>query len=172
MDVERMAEYGRRALVGTFWALLTLTLVLGLGQVAGRWLVIEVQGGSMQGAIANGAALLTTPLDVDQVHPGDVVSMVGEGGSRVTHRVVAINEHGELITRGDANLVDDSMPYASERVDLVRVVAPGMGLTIRLLTLLVRNPWIVGGCGLAVVLALLPRGRSHRENQRELAVQL
>lgn len=173
MSASRVAGHGRWALVVVLGTITVVASVLGLGQVIGWWQIVEVQGGSMQPTIANGAALLTTPRTTEDVRPGDVVSFVGADGHRVTHRVVAVDPTGAVTTRGDANSVDDATPYTGDVVDLVRVVVPGAGVGLRAFGLVVSNPWIIGGGVLAIALAL-PRPRARRGAHRrteDLAVQ-
>lgn len=174
MSGSRVAGHGRRALVMVLVAITVVASVLGLGQAAGWWRVLEVQGGSMQPTIANGAALLTVPRAAEDVRLGDVVSFVGDDGRRVTHRVVDVDESaGEITTRGDANSVDDATPYTGESVDLVVFDVPGAGVALRATRLVLTNPWIIAGGVLAIALALpwrRPRRGAHRRTE-DLAVQ-
>lgn len=159
MGIERMAK---RALQGTLVVLLIGVAVLVVGQIAGRWQVVEVQGGSMQPTIANGSAVLTTPSARAHLRPGDVVTMIGEEGKRVTHRVVSVDpETAALTTRGDANFVDD--PEFTGDVALVRAVVPGGGVVLRFYGLLASNLWLLAAIALGLVIPHLPHLPQGRE---------
>lgn len=156
MGIERTAKYAKRTLQATLVVLVVCLVVLVIGQAAGRWQLVEVQGGSMQPTIANGSAVLTVPSAPALLQPGDVVTMVGDDGARVTHRVVSIDEETHaLITRGDANFVDDAGQFAGE-VEQVRAIVPGGGLALRGVALLASNPWVMAAILLGLALPYLP----------------
>ena len=78
-----------------------------------------VQGGSMSPAFEAGSLAFIRPVDAYTVKVGDVITYVTQGDSFTTHRVAAVNmDGGELsfTTRGDANLVDDSLPVYPENL--------------------------------------------------------
>ncbi|MEN0072065.1 MAG: signal peptidase I, partial [Propionicimonas sp.] len=162
MGIERMATHAKRTLAATLVVLLVGAVVLVAGQIVGRWQVIEVQGGSMQPTIANGAAVLTTPSARGDLHPGDVVTMIGEDGTRVTHRVVEVDEEtAALTTRGDANFVNDGGQFTGD-VEVVRAIVPGAGVVLRFYALAVGNPgWILAHE--LTSRALVARGIGRRE---------
>ena len=170
MGMQRMATHAKRALVATLVVLLVGAAVLVVGQIAGRWQVVEVQGGSMQPTIANGSAVLTTPSARAQLSPGDVVTMIGEDGTRVTHRVVSVDEDtAALTTRGDANFVDDGGEFTGD-VEVVRAILPGAGVAIRVYGLLSGNPWVVAAIVLGLVIPRLPHLPSRRERRDDRVV--
>ncbi len=157
-----MAEHGHRALTWALALVAVLALGLGLAQAAGWVQLIEVQGGSMQPTIPNGSLLVSVPRHVSELERGDVVSLVRFDGSRVTHRVVDVNADGELITRGDANTVNDPVGYAGVDVDLVVMSIPGnAGVVWRYVQLLTGDWWMRGALGL-IVLVSLPWERLRR----------
>ncbi|WP_431838010.1 signal peptidase I [Cellulomonas sp. Y8] len=172
MNASRMVGLGRRVLTGGLVAFGVLALGLGLAQRAGVVGVLEVQGGSMQPAIANGSLLITVPRATAEVRPGDVVSIVGADHIRVTHRVVDVVDD-QVTTRGDANSVADPAAYTGDRLDLVVWHAPLLGVALRYVSMAVREPVLVGGLVLAIGLTLpwerlrRPRGR-HRADAIEL----
>lgn len=91
--------------IGLF-AMLGLVLFLGFGIVGNGWYrVIKVDGGSMAPAIARGDLIVVTPAPA-RVEPGQIVVMT-VGQEVVTHRVVGVKGDGTLLTRGDANRVND-----------------------------------------------------------------
>ncbi|TFH68121.1 signal peptidase I [Cellulomonas sp. HD19AZ1] len=171
MTVTRMGERGRRAATAVLWIAVAGALVLALGTRLGWWLPLEVRGGSMQPTIPNGALVVTTPRDVHQVAVGDVVSFVGDDGKRVTHRVVDVDAFtGAVTTRGDANVVDDATPYAGPQVDVVRFSVPGLGVTWRAAAALVRNPLMLAGLAVALLVLAPRRARSGRHAHDDRAV--
>lgn len=166
MGIERVAKHAKRALVATLVVVLASAVVLVVGQIAGRWQVVEVQGGSMQPTIANGSAVLTTPSARAHLNPGDVVTMIGEDGARVTHRVVSVDENTDaLTTRGDANAVDDGGQFTGD-VELVRAIVPGAGVVLRVYALLIGNPWVVAAIAMGLAVPHLPSLPQRRERRR------
>jgi signal peptidase I len=92
---------------------LALVSVLGLvalvdgGIVGTPWYrFVSVEGGSMAPAIGRGDLILVAPAPA-KVEPG-MILVLHVGDQVVTHRVVAVNANGTLVTRGDANSVDDA----------------------------------------------------------------
>lgn len=160
MTTSKWAGLGRQALRVTFVVTLALVAGLGLAQRAGWVELLEVEGGSMQPAIANGSLLITTTAEADAVATGDVVSIIGTDGHRVTHRVVDVTAEG-ITTRGDANTVNDAEVYPGARVDQVRAVVPGAGVALRGVRAVLSNPAVLAGLAVLVVLPLLGRRPKH-----------
>lgn len=155
MGIEQMAKHAKVALISALGVVAVLVAVLVIGQVAGRWHVVELQGASMQPTIPNGSAVLTTPIARAHLKPGDVVTMTGEDGKQVTHRVVSVDEDtNALTTLGDANFVTD--PEFTGDVALVRVVVPGAGVALRLYLLLSSNLWVLAAIVLGLLIPHLP----------------
>jgi signal peptidase I len=90
--------------------------------------------GSMAPLIQVGDVVLAQPLAHSAPVPlGRVVTFTAETNTGsddlVLHRVVAINEFHQLITKGDANLNPDSAPLArNDVVGLARILVPWVGL--------------------------------------------
>ncbi len=83
-----------------------VVLVLALGIVGNPWYrLVKIDGGSMSPTITQRDLVLVVPPPA-QVRPGMVVVM-NVGDQVVTHRVVAVNADGTLVTKGDANRVAD-----------------------------------------------------------------
>ena len=123
--------------------------------------------GSMSPAIPAGSAALVREVPAASVDVGDVVTVDRPGRLPVTHRVVAISGSGaerELTLRGDANPVDDPMPYRVSTVRIVLFAVPGIATAIAALG----NPLVLGGLTLGatalVVWAFWPRTRGGRND--------
>jgi signal peptidase len=98
------------------------TAVLGLATVALLGAAFALVGlhvsaqtvltGSMRGTFDPGALVLTRPVAVSTVRPGDVIVFTPPGESApYTHRVVTVSGHPEhpvLTTKGDANPSPDA----------------------------------------------------------------
>jgi signal peptidase I len=88
-------------------AVLALVALVDGGIVGTPWYrFVSVEGGSMAPAIGRGDLILVAPAPA-KVEPG-MILVLRVGGQVVTHRVVAVNPDGTLVTRGDANSVDDA----------------------------------------------------------------
>lgn len=90
--------------------LLVLASVAGLLLWRGKQVqLLSVQTGSMAPAIMTGDAVMVRPVTEDELRTGDVVSFYSptEPGLVVTHRVVSIDDQGQVTTRGDSNTDED-----------------------------------------------------------------
>jgi signal peptidase len=99
-----------------------------LPRLAG-WHPAVVVSGSMRPAIDVGDVILTD-TGSGQVHAGQVVLVrrPAHPGQLLTHRVVRVLPDGSLVTRGDANAVQDPAPVPrSDLLGVVRLVLPGLG---------------------------------------------
>lgn len=106
-----------------------LTLAFGLKPLI-------FSSGSMGPAIPTGSLALALPAAASNVSPGEVVSVVSSGGTRITHRVVSADPSIGLVLKGDANAVADLLPYAGATVDRVLFSIPGLGYVAG---------WLAGG---------------------------
>ena len=98
---------GRLVRVVSFVTLICLIAVIGIGMVANPWYrLVSVEGGSMEPAISRGDLIVVGPAPT-KVEPG-MILVLRVDGQLVTHRVVEVNPDGTLVTRGDANGVDDA----------------------------------------------------------------
>lgn len=142
---------------------LTATAVLGalcIVATAGS-LVLDVKpliftSGSMAPDIETGALGLARTVDARDVVEGDVVSVVGRDGARVTHRVVSVQtstRETSLVLKGDANAVPDAEPYRVTSVDRVVVDVPRLGYVAAWFS--GRNGVLLGGLALALALLVL-----------------
>lgn len=153
-----MAPRGAALLRAAAWTVVAVLVA------AGAWLwvgplhlrLIDVEGGSMQPAIANGSLLLTSRQPRGQVRAGEVVSVRGEDGVRVTHRVVGSDPAtGGVLLKGDANTTPDVEPYVVDHVDHVRLVIPGLGVAARGARMFLTTNPVLDGCLLVLLAAVL-----------------
>lgn len=133
----------------------TVCIVATLGAVVLDVRPLVVTSGSMAPSIDTGALVVVRTVDADDVAVGDVVSVVGRKGARVTHRVQSITGASgarvSLVLKGDANDVPDAEPYVVSSVDEAIADAPRLGYVVAWLS---GRAGIVLG-GLALMLALL-----------------
>lgn len=112
------------AVAGTLAVLLAvLTVVLDLR-------LLTFRSGSMSPAIDTGALAVARPVPAGELRVGDVVSVRTDTGSRVTHRIVAVDHEGaraRLVLRGDGNRVADAQPYQVAKADRVWFAVPLLG---------------------------------------------
>jgi signal peptidase len=150
-----MGKLGRTVATTVLVTVAACAAAVIVAQLAGWMRLDEVQGGSMEPTITNGSLLVTVRADVDEISADDVVSIVVDGGKRVTHRVVDVDHAtGQVVTRGDANNVADPTPYTGERVDRVVAALPGLGVVARYGSEAVRGPLLMLAAALSVVLAV------------------
>jgi signal peptidase I len=94
------------ALDATLLIALAFTVFIAYGLVGNRWYhILAIEGGSMEPTITRGDLIVVTPLE-SEIRPGMILTM-GVNGRIVTHRVIAVLPDGSLVTRGDANGLDD-----------------------------------------------------------------
>ena len=116
--------------------------------------VFRVMTGSMEPAIRSDSLLVVKKTPPEEIAPGDVISFFSPDpaleGAVNTHRVVRIEkENGEIrfITKGDANLIEDTYPVEeSALVGKAVFKSYGLGKAVSLLS----NPLVFG------VIVLLP----------------
>ncbi|MFP5376087.1 MAG: signal peptidase I [Acidimicrobiia bacterium] len=128
---------GRRALAVAGDVLLTVAAVLGLATatvtvVAARTGMrpLIVRSGSMEPTIPTGSMVLVQRVPAADVAVGDVVAVQRPDGTRVTHRVVDLDRHGEaaeLTLKGDANEDRDPEPVTVQQADRLVGQVPAVG---------------------------------------------
>ncbi|TIC85511.1 signal peptidase I [Nocardioides sp. GY 10127] len=139
----------------------TVCLVLLLAGLVLDVRVLLFRSGSMAPAIPAGSLALAHQVDAADLGVGDVVSVPTATGSRVTHRLVAVQETGDgagvLTLRGDANPADDPTTYTVATADRVVAHVPWVGYAVS---------WLSGPYGLlllgayaAVLLTIVVRPR-------------
>ena len=97
-------------------AALALIVFIDGGILGNPWYkMVSITGGSMEPTIARGDLVVVRPAP-STVEPGMILVMT-VGGQVVTHRVVAVNDDGTFVTRGDANTVNDAWGSQQVQVD-------------------------------------------------------
>ncbi len=112
-----------------------LTALAGVAQVVLDVRPLVVRSGSMAPALPVGSLALARPAPVEEIEPGDVISVMRGEGTRVTHRVVAAEGDGalrRLTTQGDANSTPDTDPVTAAQVDRVVLTLPAVGRALQL----------------------------------------
>lgn len=95
-----------------------------------------VDSGSMSPTIKVDAMIVVRESEPNEINKGDIITYYGHNkSSRVTHRVIDIENHGEnFITKGDANEVNDPMPLNGKKlIGKVVFTVPVVGKVLRLL---------------------------------------
>ncbi len=105
-------------------------LFIAYGTLPNRWYhTLYVYSGSMIPAIEPGDVIIVTPPPL-VFQPGMIVT-VNMGGTYVTHRIIALQASGLLVTRGDANPVQDQWDGDPHKVmGLYRLRVPYMGYLV------------------------------------------
>ncbi|WP_285725547.1 signal peptidase I [Psychromicrobium xiongbiense] len=150
---------------------LTVLALLGLACLAALVLGFFVKAsfvvfrtGSMEPLYPVGALSLTVQEKAQDLQPGDVVSVKRtDGGALVTHRVVRVSPLAapggttSLTLKGDANTVEDPLPYEVTTAQKVVLTVPSLGGWI----MAARGPWFIGAAtpilATLVVWAFWPR---------------
>ncbi|ROQ39542.1 signal peptidase I [Frondihabitans sp. PhB188] len=122
--------------LGAAAAAVLVVLALMFHAQGGRWFIVQTP--SMGTAAPVGTLVLTTPVEVADLHTGDVLTFhpPTETGEVFTHRIVAIDADG-ISTRGDINGATD--PWRLHQADLVgktTTILPMAGWLVRALPIL------------------------------------
>lgn len=128
-------------------AVLVLPVLFGCKSMA-------VVSGSMEPVIPVGSIVVVKEVDTNTLEVGDVISYRMSGNTMVTHRVVSIDaEKQELVTKGDANEVEDANPVTFSNIVGKKLFhVPLLGY----LSIYIKTPLgIVGVCAVLIVLILL-----------------
>ncbi len=111
-------------------SLVGFSLLTHLAPLTGRELFIII-GGSMEPAIPIGSLVVTSPTDAATVAAGDVLTIRGDSGVAVTHRVRSVVDSpaGRLFEmKGDANeSPDDGLVPAGAIVGIADLYVPYAG---------------------------------------------
>jgi len=124
----------RRLEVASIALVLVLLIAVVALDLSGHHLFV-VSGASMEPAIAKGSLVVVRPALPAALAVGDVVTFQHRGRT-VTHRIAAIEEHGDarvFRTKGDANDVADPEPVSfDDRVGLLVARVPLAGYLLGL----------------------------------------
>lgn len=147
--------------VGAALGLLVLVAVVAGALFGVRPVVIT--SGSMEPSVATGALVITRTVPAAELEVGDVVTVPTSTGSRVTHRIVAVDDAGSgviLTLRGDANPVPDEELYPVSSADRLLVDVPLVGYVLSAM----RSPagLLVAGALTAALLLFLFSGGQGR----------
>lgn len=106
------------------WGLIALFIVLLAGPAivvaVGGLTVVEVDGRSMEPTIKFGDVVVIREPRASDFVVGSIVTAEDSTGAKYTHRIVGLDDSGDLLLRGDNNTVDDPAPVPTS--DVVGVV--------------------------------------------------
>ncbi|WP_369131735.1 signal peptidase I [Modestobacter sp. I12A-02662] len=120
-----------RAASALLLVVLTALAVAVLAPQAAGLAAHVVVSGSMAPQVQAGDVVLTAPVRVPDLRPGQVLLFADpqRPDRLLLHRLVAFDAQGRLVTRGDANQSDDSRHVAPSDVrGLARLRVPFIGL--------------------------------------------
>jgi signal peptidase I len=123
------------------------------------------RSGSMAPEIPTGSLGLADTVDASSLRVGDIVSVESSSGTRVTHRVYAINQTGtayELTLKGDANQQPDAETYVVTRADRVFFHVPLLGYVVGAAGGGIGLVLVGALTGLLLIMVVRPRGRAAR----------
>ncbi|WP_412475347.1 signal peptidase I [Gordonia sp. LUNF6] len=108
-----------------------ICIVAAIASMAFNITPLVFRSGSMSPQIPTGSLALARTVPATDVHVGDVVSVENEAGTRISHRVVAVNPIGggevSLTLKGDANRAPDPSPYTVAEADRIVAHVPILG---------------------------------------------
>lgn len=115
---------------------------------------MAVLSGSMEPNIPVGSIVYVDDVEPSTLQAGDVITYSISGSTMVTHRVVEVDvENQNIITKGDANEVEDGAPVAfSQVVGKMKLHVPLLGY----ISIYIRTPLgIAAACGVLIIVVLL-----------------
>lgn len=148
--------------------LLALAIILIVPRIMGQK-TFAVLSGSMEPEISVGSIVITESVEPETLTAGQIITYTLEGDTMVTHRVVQNDKiNKQLITKGDANNVEDGSPVSYDQVvGHAKYYLPYVGY----ISIYIRQPiGIACTCGLLVILILLtflPDILSKKEKEKE-----
>lgn len=154
----------------------TREIALTVGAIAGLICIIATvagllfsvkplvfRSGSMSPEITTGSLALARTVPASELSVGDIVSVENSAGTRITHRVHAIeplsNNTVSATLKGDANSAPDAAPYVIAEADRVFWSAGGLGYIVAWLSS--STAIFLGGAlvGALLVIVARPSGR-------------
>ncbi|MBR3607375.1 MAG: signal peptidase I [Lachnospiraceae bacterium] len=130
---------------------------------------MAVLSGSMEPSIPVGSIVYVKETELEELKLEDVITYSLPGGTYVTHRITDINtEENTLITKGDANEVNDASPVSFAQVVGKMVFhVPLLGF----ISICIKTPLgIAVGCGVLIIVILLtylPDALQEEENKEK-----
>lgn len=115
---------------------------------------LAVLSGSMEPKVPVGSIVYIDDVEPATLQKDDVITYSIGGGTMVTHRVVEVDTTNQtIITKGDANEVQDANPVAfSQVVGKMKMHVPYLGY----ISIYIRTPLgIAAACGILIVVVLL-----------------
>ena len=118
-----------------------LLIFLAYGSLNNRFYrVITVEGNSMSPTLWFGDLIVVTPPA--GTPPVNTIVLMTVNGKYVTHRVVGYDQDGVIITKGDANAVEDRFsPETVKIAGVYRFRLPGFGYPLLYLSNLRVHLW-------------------------------
>ena len=137
--------------------ILILCMIAFLPKVLGYG-TYSVTSGSMEPEIPVGSLVLAAPTEAASLESGDIISFY-EGDTVVTHRVVSNDTSAqEIITRGDANNMDDFAPIPySNVIGKVSIHIPYLGRVLQIMLTDGGKPFTLVWLALGLLLTALGR---------------
>ncbi len=147
---------GRRTVEILLWCgagLGVLSVVAALAAASLGIVPLVFTSGSMSPEMPTGSLGLARTVAASELRVGDVVSVTGADGIRVTHRIVATEQQPSevvLTLKGDTNPSPDQESYRVKEADRVFFNAPYVGRMVSAFT----SPWgmFLGGLAVAALL--------------------
>lgn len=160
-----------RALSWLVLLVIALTLLLVAPLVAGYHPVV-VLSGSMEPNYPVGSVTYYKSATFDAISVGDAVTFrIGEGGELATHRVTRKDDATQsFTTKGDHNETEDANPVSYSQVagKTTGFALPYVGYFVSY----AQRWYVLGACGLILVLDILLTPKKKRQTSGEAVLQL
>ena len=134
-------------------------LALTIGAHVSGFSPLVVRSGSMEPLIPTGGMVLVRSIPASEIDVGDVVAVNRADGTRVLHRVIAVEltgSTGTLTLKGDANEDRDPQPVVADEAGLLVWTVPSVGRVAAFLAS-AKGGFVLGCLITAVALTTLRR---------------
>ena len=143
--LQRIGRIAREALLTLLALGGVCCIVLVILAFTGGYSLIMFKTGSMSPTIPAGSVALVQEIPASDIAVGDVVTVDRDGALPVTHRVTSIADDTDgaartFTMRGDANEIEDPLPYTATEVRIVRGSVPHLAQVI----IWFGSPWVLG----------------------------
>ncbi|WP_298040595.1 signal peptidase I [uncultured Microbacterium sp.] len=168
--LQRIGRIAREALLTLLALGGVCCIVLVILAFTGGYSLIMFKTGSMSPTIPAGSVALVQEIPASDIAVGDVVTVDRDGALPVTHRVTSIADDTDgaartFTMRGDANEIEDPLPYTATEVRIVRGSVPHLAQVI----IWFGSPWVLGaitiGASALVTWAFWPK--TPRRDERD-----